>query len=69
MKGMMSSNYSGAVQGLAKLLLVRLLYVVLVRLVKSRQYLLMMFQFLQARNCMHDTSLRHPLLLAVGLSI
>ena len=43
----------GPEQGLAKLLLVGLLYVVLVGLIEGRKHLLVLLQLLQARDSMH----------------
>ena len=43
----------GPEEGLAKLLLIGLLYVVLVGLIEGREHLLMLLQLLQARYSMH----------------
>lgn len=46
----------GPEEGLAKLLLIGLLYVVLVGLIEGREHLLMLLQLLQARDSMHYPS-------------
>ena len=43
----------GSEKGLAKLLLVGLLYIVLIGLIEGREHLLVLLQLLQARDSMH----------------